>query len=234
MSGMDDLLAMAGGADLGALGAQLGLSPDQTKGAMAALLPAVLGGVKKAETAGALQHVAALANDIEDPTTVTGATDGGNSILGQIFGSKDVSRQVADHASGQTGISSTIMKALLPVVAAMVARQVSQKMGGGAMGGLAASVLGSMVGGSMGGGMQQSQGGGLGAILGGLLGGGGGQQAQAGGLGGLLGGLLGGGQQQAAPQASGGLAGLLGMLDTNHDGNPLDDILGMASKMSGR
>ncbi len=44
-----------------------------------------------------------------------------------------------------------------------------------------------------------------------------------GGLGGLLGGLLGGGQASAP-------GGLAGMLDANGNGNPLDDILGMAGK----
>jgi len=45
-----------------------------------------------------------------------------------------------------------------------------------------------------------------------------------GGIGGLLGGLVGGGQ--AAPSRG----GLAGMLDANGNGNPLDDILGMAGK----
>lgn len=52
-----------------------------------------------------------------------------------------------------------------------------------------------------------------------------------GGLGGLLGqvaGMLGGGQ----PAAAGGMAGLASMLDMDGDGNPLDDIMGMASKLT--
>lgn len=44
-----------------------------------------------------------------------------------------------------------------------------------------------------------------------------------GGLGGLLGGLLGGGNQAGAAGA------LMAMVDTNKDGNPLDEIMGMAS-----
>lgn len=44
-----------------------------------------------------------------------------------------------------------------------------------------------------------------------------------GGLGGLLGGLLGGGNQAGAAGA------LMAMIDTNKDGNPLDEIMGMAS-----
>ena len=49
------------------------------------------------------------------------------------------------------------------------------------------------------------------------------------GLGGLLGGLLGGPPPGSpSPTASAGLASIL---DLNGDGNPLDDILGMAGKM---
>ena len=59
--------------------------------------------------------------------------------------------------------------------------------------------------------------------------GGGAQTGEAsGGLGGLLGGLLGGGSQAAGSAGAGGLGSLL---DMNGDGNPLDDIIGMAGKM---
>jgi hypothetical protein len=52
-----------------------------------------------------------------------------------------------------------------------------------------------------------------------------GTSAQSGGgLGGLLGGLLGGGK------TAGGAPGLASMLDMDGNGNPLDDILGMASR----
>jgi hypothetical protein len=49
----------------------------------------------------------------------------------------------------------------------------------------------------------------------------------SGGLGDVLGGMLGGGQRSAG----GGTPGLASMLDLNGDGNPLDDILGMAGKL---
>lgn len=52
-----------------------------------------------------------------------------------------------------------------------------------------------------------------------------------GGLGGLIGqvtSMLGGGQ----PAAGGGLGQIASMLDMDGDGNPLDDILGMAQKMT--
>ena len=43
----------------------------------------------------------------------------GNEVLGQIFGSKDVSRSVADHAAGQTGISAGLLKQMLPILASL-------------------------------------------------------------------------------------------------------------------
>ncbi len=177
--------------DVGALAQQFGLTPDQANAAVGALLPAVLGGLKKVEQGGGLGSVADIAGATASPAT---DTDAGNAVLGQIFGSKDVSRSVATAASAQTGISDTIMKAMLPIVAGLVAQQVSKKMGGGVMGGIAASVLTSMIAG------------------------GGASAATA---------------TPAAPAAApaggifGSLGGLASMLDANHDGNPLDDILGM-------
>ena len=50
------------------------------------------------------------------------------------------------------------------------------------------------------------------------------QPQMGGGLGDVLAGLVGGGQ--------GGGAGLASMLDLDGDGNPLDDILGMAGKLT--
>ena len=143
--------ALGGGAqeaqpqiDVGGLANQFGLSPDQANAAVGALLPAILGGIQKTESAGGLGDLANIANQITAPHE---DVDGGNSILGQIFGSKDVSRQVASHAAQQTGLSDSILKAMLPIIAGLVAQQVAKKMGGGALGGLAGAVLGSLVGG---------------------------------------------------------------------------------------
>jgi len=57
--------------------------------------------------------------------------DDGNDILGHIFGNKDVSRHVAKRASKGTGLSSTLLKKLLPVVATMVMGSLGKKMLGG-------------------------------------------------------------------------------------------------------
>ena len=55
------------------------------------------------------------------------AIQDGNNILGHLLGSKDVSRQVAQRASDQTGIGSGILKQMLPVVASMVMGSLSKQ-----------------------------------------------------------------------------------------------------------
>ena len=184
-----DLINGAGGqAAIGPVAARVGLTPEQTQMAMKALLPALAGGMRKQAqgNAAALERTitASGAHEVVDkPHEVAGAAgvERGNAVLGGLFGSKDVSRQVAQHASVQTGISPDKLKLLLPIVATLAA------------------------------GAMAKQGGAAGAT---------------GGLGGLLGGLAGG--------ASGGRAGgLAGMLDMDGDGNPLDDIMGMAGKIIG-
>jgi hypothetical protein len=203
---------------IGSIAQQLGVDEGVAQMGANALLPSILGGFKKTAQAqaqtesGGMEGLGGLLGQLgggglfdsvvaPEPTPV----DQGNNILGQIFGSKDVSRTVADHASGQTGIDPSILKKMLPILAMLVAGYMAKQSGGEGAGG-------------------------LGGMLGGLLGGGAASGGGAGsGLGGMLGGLLGGGGQ-AAP-AAGGMGGLAGMLDMDGDGNPLDDILGMAGKM---
>jgi hypothetical protein len=196
---------------IGSIAKQLGVNEQVAQMGANALLPSILGGFKKTAQAqpqgvdglgGLLGQLgggglfdAVLA---PEPTPV----DQGNNILGQIFGSKDVSRTVAGHASDQTGIDPSLLKQMLPILAMLVAGYMSKQSGG------------------------DGQGGGLGDLIGGALGGGG---NSGGGLGGMLGNILSGGQQ--ASPASSGMGGLGSLLDMDGDGNPLDDILGMAGKM---
>jgi hypothetical protein len=204
---------------IGSIAQQLGVNEQVAEAGAAALLPAILGGFKKTTQAqpGGLEGLGGLLGQLgggglfdavvsPEPTPV----EKGNDVLGQIFGSKDVSRTVAGHASAQTGIDPSLLKQMLPILAMLVAGYMAKQSGGGEGGG-----LGGLIGGILGGGGQAS--GGLGGGLGGMLGN-------------VLGSALGGGQQ-AAP-AGGGLGGLGSLLDMNGDGNPLDDIIGMAGKLA--
>jgi hypothetical protein len=200
---------------IGSIASQLGVNEQVAEMGANALLPSILGGFKKTAQAqpSGMEGLGGLLGQLgggglfdsvvaPEPTPV----DQGNNILGQIFGSKDVSRTVADHASGQTGIDPSLLKKMLPILAMLVAGYMAKQSGG----------------------EGEGAGGGLGGLLGGLLGGG--AAAGGGGLGGMLGSVLGGGGGQAAP-AAGGLGGLASMLDMDGDGNPLDDIMGIAGKM---
>ncbi len=210
---------------------ELGIDPQTAATGAAALLPAILGGFKNQAQAapGGLEGLGGLLGQMGgggllDAVVGTQATpvDQGNTILGTIFGSKDVSRQVAGAAATQSGVSADTLKKLLPVVAMLVAGYLaSQRSGDGAA--------------------APAGGGGLGGMLGGALGGllGGGQQAGAGaggGMGGMLGqvlgSVLGGGGRAPGAAPAAGAGGLAGMLDMDGDGNPLNDIIGMAGRLS--
>lgn len=210
---MMDILKQSGA--IGSVAQQLGVNEQIAQAGAEALLPAILGGFKKtaqAQPAG-LDGLGGILGQLgggglldsvlsPEPTPI----EKGNDVLGQIFGSKDVSRSVAGHAAEQTGIDSSLLKKMLPILAMLVAGYMAKQAGG-------------------------EQGGGLGGLIGSVLGGG--QSQGGGGLGGVLGNVLGGalgGGQQAAP--AGGLGGLGSLLDLDGDGNPLDDIIGMAGKMA--
>jgi len=65
--------------------------------------------------------------DSADAIHAPETTDAGNNILGQLFGSKEVSRSVASRASANTGIGADILKQMLPVVATMVMSGMSKQ-----------------------------------------------------------------------------------------------------------
>jgi hypothetical protein len=190
-----DLLQQMGG--IQSMARELGVDESQAMAGAAALVPAILGGFKKqaqAQPTG-LEGLAGmlgglggggLLDDVlaPQPTNV----GRGNDVLGQIFGSRDVSRTVAQNAATSTGLDPALLKKMLPILAMLVAGYMARR------GPTAAPQA----------------------------------QAPAGGLGDLLGGLLGGGQATAQ---QGSLPGLASMLDLDGDGNPLDDILGMAGKL---
>jgi hypothetical protein len=194
---MNALDAIGGAGGIAAIARELGIDEQTAMTGAAALLPAVLGGFKKQAQAqpSGIDGLAGMLGGLgggglldavlaPQPTPVSK----GNDVLGQIFGSPDVSRAVAGQASTGTGIDPTLLKKMLPMLAMAAAGFMAKQASAGSGAG----------------------GGGLGGLMG--------QVAS----------MMGGGQA-AAP--AGGLGGLMGMLDFDGDGNPLDDIMGMASKL---
>ena len=185
---LTDVLSQIGG--LSSMARELGVSESQVAAGADSLLPAILGGFKKQAQPSGLDGLGSLLGSLGgggllDNVLSANPTDvgRGNDVLGQIFGSKDVSRTVAQNASAQSGLDPSLLKKMLPMLAMLAAGYMSRQ-------GTAAAP----------------------------------STAQQGGLGDLLGGLLSG-------KPGGAPGGLASMLDMDGDGNPLDDILGMAGKL---
>ncbi|KXF78628.1 hypothetical protein ATN84_02235 [Paramesorhizobium deserti] len=136
MSLIDLFLNAQGGQNAAALARQFGLSQQQTVAALEALLPAFSQGLKRnaADPYGIGSFLQALANGdhakyAADPARAfdpAGLQDG-NGILGHLFGSKELSRAVADHAARMTGIGAETLKQMLPVIASMMMGGLAQQ-----------------------------------------------------------------------------------------------------------
>jgi hypothetical protein len=173
-----DILAQTGG--LQSIARELGLSESQAASGAAALLPALLGGFKKQAQAqpqgldglgGMLSKLGG--GGLLDDVLASGPThvDRGNEVLGQIFGSKDISRAVAENAQAKSGLDANVLKKMLPMLAMVVAGYMAKQRGagaatqasaGGGLGGALGGVLGGLLGGQKGGG---SPAGGLASLL---------------------------------------------------------------------
>jgi len=154
-----DILAQMGG--LQSMARELGVSETEVASGAAALAPAILGGFKKQAQAqpSGLDGLGGLLGQLgggslldsvlgPQPTDV----NRGNDVLGQIFGSKDVSRTVAQSAATQTGLDPALLRKMLPMLAMLVAGYMAKRGAGGAAQGSPMNA-------------------GLGGVLGGLLGG---------------------------------------------------------------
>lgn len=209
-----DMLSQAqGGGAMRDVGQQFGLDDNQTASAFKALLPALSAGLKRnSQQEGGLEALlGALSKGdhhryLEEPQRLSRreTVSEGNSILGHLLGSKDMSRAVAKQASQRTGLTDGLLKKMLPIIATMVMGSLSKQSQQPDM---LSALMGAF------GAPQQ-------------------QQAPQGGLGGLLEGILGGGQQTRAPQRrqKPNLGLLGGLLDADGDGNALDDIFEMVMK----
>jgi hypothetical protein len=224
--------AAQGGRAVDNLSSQFGLSPQQTQGALEALLPAFSMGLQRqtqapdmfSQLAGMMTGGQGYQQAFEDANN-DGIPDHlqqqGNAVLGQLFGTKDVSRAVAQQASAMSGVSDSILKAMLPVVASMLMGGLSRSANNQGFG----DILGQLAGGMMGGGQQGQANHPLGGLIGAMFGGGQ-QGAGANPMGGLMGAVLGGmmGKQGQTPAqnanfdpAGMGLEALTKMFDTGRN-----------------
>jgi hypothetical protein len=158
--------------DISAIGRQFGLDDEQTRAALDALVPVVAAGMRRtAQSPEGLQEVlrqvltGGYGGSLDDDRAVSfeRAKPAGDEVLGQIFGDKQVSREVAQQLSATSGVGAAILKKLLPIVATMVLGTLAKRMGSG----------GAMAGEQVPQPRSDGGGGGLGDILRDVLGGGG-------------------------------------------------------------
>ena len=136
-----DLLGGSGGASsIDELAGAVGLDSGKAASVIGALQPALMRAVKNqaANGEGLDSFRRALESGdhqryVDNPALLREAAtrDDGNAILGHLFGSKDVSRNVAAQAAEQTGISPDLIKQALPLVASLAMGAMSKQSNGG-------------------------------------------------------------------------------------------------------
>lgn len=202
MTSLDDIASTI---NIDQLATKLGVDRATAERAVAAALPALVGGLhaNAQDPAGAASLAGAVGT--KDPALVEGGVDldqvdtgDGAKIVRNVFGSNQdqvVQALASDSRTPDASIIAKVLPLLAPIVLSFLAKQVGGRSGSGGgapSGGGLTDVLGGLLGGGGGAAGGGSAGGGLGGMLGGLLGGGSGGGLD---VGGLLGGLLGGGKR---------------------------------------
>ena len=118
------------GEGMTALSREFGLTSTQTEAAVTALLPAISMGLKQSTATvnglgnlfGVMGQQQDLQDMYDDAETAFGpeGVAAGKDALSVIFGSPDVSRAVIDQAQNFSGVSSDILKKMLPVLAGVL------------------------------------------------------------------------------------------------------------------
>ena len=116
------------GAGMNNMARQFGLSPADAQRAVETLLPAFsLGFRRNAMNPGTFgPFLDALSSGryapFFDGTTLTlgGASPPGGELMGQIFGSPEVTRQIAQQASLMSGVGAQVLQQMMPTIAAVL------------------------------------------------------------------------------------------------------------------
>ncbi len=132
-----DLLKATGGNDsVDQLAKAIGLGSSDASKLVEKVAPALMRGLQKNTAsddglAGLRRALETGGHDryIDNPALLEAAETraDGNNILGHIFGSKDVSRNVAAAAAKDTGIDASLIKKALPLLATLAMGAMSKK-----------------------------------------------------------------------------------------------------------
>lgn len=139
MNLLETLFNNQGGETIKSIAKAAGLDETDTKRIVEKLAPAVAKGINNnASSDSGMESLIGALNKgshqryLDEPNTLgqKESIDEGNAILGHIFGSKDVSRNVASHAASETGQDSGVIKKILPMIATTIMGALSQKTAG--------------------------------------------------------------------------------------------------------
>ena len=135
----DMMLKAQNGAAMETMAKQFNIAQEQAAQAMAALMPAFSSGFKR--TAANPYDFSALMSgmssggyakyfeDMSRAFTPQGMADG-NAVLEKLFGSKDVSRAIAEQAATLTGIGQDVLKRMMPAMADTIMGGLFKQMSG--------------------------------------------------------------------------------------------------------
>jgi len=121
MFNLFDILQAQAGPGAQGFGQQFGLSQDQTRRAMEALLPALTMGLQRnaANDPTGFAHLFSLAGAGATAPRPS-ASPQMDMLVRQLFGSPHLSQAVLQQAAGASGIATPVLKQMLPVMAGMV------------------------------------------------------------------------------------------------------------------
>lgn len=152
-----DLLREAGGEQsISQISDRLSLGSTETRAMIDAVAPALMRSLQReASSPNGLESLAKALESgnhtryIDDPASLRSdsAVDDGNGILGHLFGSKDVSRNVAANAAETSGVDASLIKKALPLLAGLAMGALSKKSESGrAAGSVLPGLLSGLVG----------------------------------------------------------------------------------------
>lgn len=158
------------------LAQQFGITPEQAQAAVHALIPAISAGLsQKAAQPGALGSIISAMEDTNlqasfsnpDAAQSCSTVQKGNEIVGDIFGSSHIAHQIAQQASGVTGLRPDLLVQMLPVIVSIALGGFSKSLQNQGLGG----VIGQLAGAATQGGLGGQDSGGIFGLLTNFLGG---------------------------------------------------------------
>lgn len=133
---LNELLGGQNGQMVSQMARNFGIDETEVQKVLGQLIPAVSNGIKS--NTGSGDGLSSLVNALskgqhqrylDEPELLANnaAVDDGNAILGHVFGTKEVSRNVAGQAAQATGVDESIIKKLLPLAATAVMGALSKQ-----------------------------------------------------------------------------------------------------------